>query len=203
MTNTADKGRRFNPNTIALAMAIYSRSPAAFDAAGKAMILPSKRQLQRYKSKSKSESGSDNIGAYLQMRSEYDRRFPDRAGSPDRVLCEVLFDEIHIRASIHWSSTTHRIIGFEDKAIDFSNIADSIFGNTDDAHVASYANQWMVRTTDNRFCYPLQRYSSRKGASGEELLSQFLQVVSRAGAVNFFVTKLNADAGGGNRSLIS
>ena len=61
---------------------------------------------------------------------------------------------------------------------------------------------WMCREVVSEISCPLEYFSSAKVCNGQQLLSQFLNVVQRCEEVNIRIHGLCSDAGGGNAQLI-
>ena len=186
--NEKGKQARYSPNTLAMAMAVYNSSPAAYRemTANSATPLPSESHLKRCKSMTKVKDGQ-TTEPYLRVKSMM------KVMKVDKLEGLVQCDEMKVLHGIAWNTQTGDAVGLADDMLDFNSLIRRIF--SDDGHTveaAVYVNQWQfVAITEGGIKhYLLEHFFNDGSLTGETLLNQFEHVVRMCEDVNMKVSGL-------------
>jgi len=213
-----EKGVRFSPRILRMALSIYTRSKVGYEEMRKTSIevMPSPATLNRLKSKLQTSDGYCPR-MYQWFFDETVSHIPeqDRAG---HVMC----DEMQLKSGIYWNTQSHKLVGFASDSEEL-NLADELDalndilkGNDND----SLPTQNMIKSLESDNCNAKKvnqwRFRSIKGVihnaeyffnsgclTGDELLRQFVHVVSCYEAIGVRILGCVSDAGGQNSRLFN
>lgn len=123
--------------------------------------MPSMRQIKRWHSKSKLKDG-DNPEVYGALNDRFSSK---RLGSKAPLYFTLMMDEMKLKNEIYVNVMTNEVIGFVSDDGNFRSVHDDVMGmindidqhkinndddeETDGAEMASYVNQFRIRTASN------------------------------------------------------
>ena len=202
------KGNRWSAITIRLALAVYSRSPAAYKALCKFNILhlPStwavKDKLREYVHK----PGVNE--EYLMVQKQRYKEFCDdkEKQGAKRPLSEgaLIFDEVKIIDKLVWNSKSETFVGVAMSKEDCSQIRD-IFAKSDEHHepqAAQYVLQFLWRDLSADFDLVGPYYTASQHLNQQFLMGCLMETMRFLHAYGFAVTCLVCDGAATNLSLI-
>jgi len=213
-----EKGVRFSPRILRMALSIYTRSKVGYEEMRKASVevMPSPATLNRLKSKMKTTDGTCPI-TYQWFFDDTVCKIPEleRAG---HLMC----DEMHLKSGIYWNTQSHTLVGFASDSEQL-NLADELHALNDvleGTEINILETQTKIQSFENknsnakkvnqwRFCsikgviHNTEYFFNSGSLTGDELLRQFVHVVSCYEAIGVRILGCVSDAGGQNSRLFS
>lgn len=221
-----EKQQRFSPTTLKVAMALYLRSPKAYEEAGRVSPLPSVSTILKRKQAMRCEDG---VSAKLFIMAR--DRNQGRA-----CLGLVVVDEMKIEDGILFNSSNHSIAGFTEEALDLETLttemihrkvdvpgppaatttttnipsaatANALAGSAATNGASSlvhYVNQFMFRSAEaGGPTFPVSYFFDKSPVSGAVMMQQLVSVIRGCELCSFHIHGICCDAGGGNASLFA
>jgi len=213
-----DKTKRFSPQILWLALAVYTRSPIGYEELCKSSIevMPSQSTLAHLKSQMQTTDGiCPEI--YQCFYNDTVHHIPEleRAG---HIMC----DEMQLKSGIYWNTLSHKLVGFASDSNEL-NLAKEIeiLNNLVDGKIdekystsecsesldtnnvkAKKVNQWHFRSIKG-VIHNAEYFFNSGSLTGNELMHQFMHVVSCYKAIGVQILGCICDAGGQNSQLFN
>ncbi len=111
-----DKGIRFSPRILRMALSVYVRSPVGYEELKKSSleIFPSCSTIARMKQKMNTKDGiCPRI--YQWFFDEKIRHLPAK-----ERIGQLMCDEMHLKAGVYWNTKSHRIAGFASESTELN-----------------------------------------------------------------------------------
>ena len=147
--NTADTGNRFSTVTCRVALAIFSRSPAAYEAlkSFEILTLPSVSTLKTFMRANVEDPGpvyerlAEEQKHYNEIQ-EFKRKLGKVTPSNEGAL---IFDEVKVTANIYWNAKSNKFIGHAFSPEDMASMHDVYqqLDQSDKSEKASYILQFL------------------------------------------------------------
>ena len=131
-----------------LALAVYVRSPAAYEALKSFRILqlPSKSTLQSYTGAFLHEPGAcaESIIKQVSQYNVVRQSFSDQSGAAPMSDGAVIFDEVKVISSLIWNSRSHHLVGLAMSSEEQANLQDifALFNPNNRVKQTSYILQF-------------------------------------------------------------
>ena len=186
-----------------VALAVYSRSPAAFEALKSLNILqlPSRSSLQAYLSSHqndpgvKEESLALQFDLYLQHKAT---KSPVPTG--DGIL---IFDEVRVQGRVIWNSKNNKILGVAMSSADLPSLHDIYSAIDDDEKMKEthYMLQFVWRDLSSKFNIIGLYYISSQGFDSTFTMACLQDALLHFEMFNFHVLALIGDGASWNQTL--
>ena len=140
-----------------VALAVYVRSPAAYEALKSFNILqlPSKSTLQSYTGAFLHEPGAcaESIIKQVAQYRTFQQSFQDQSGAVPMSNGAVIFDEVKVISSLIWNSRSHHLVGLAMSSQEQANLQDifALFDPTSRLKQTSYILQFLWRDLTSSF----------------------------------------------------
>ena len=133
-----------------VAMAIYTRSPAAYEALSSFHILqlPGPNTLRSYiRSTRNTEVAGECEKRLASERKKYDARILEHGEKVNPPLSKgvVIFDEVKVAAKLHWNSQNNEIIGHAMTTQEMSTMCD-VYEKLDDSSEEAKKTDYVLQT---------------------------------------------------------
>ena len=191
---------RFSAHTINIALSLFLRSKRGYEdlRASGLICLPSPQALSKRASKCKVQSGGDP-SIYLMLKDEI-------SASPDDIVGHIMMDEIKLKNGISFNCKSKEIVGFIPEEMDTKNMLENIL-DMNKKHkkgkvVSVYANQWRFRSTKG-LVHNSDFYFNNGSLNGNELVRQFIDVVTSYESIGIKIYGIVSDGGGGNTKIFN
>jgi hypothetical protein len=222
-----DSHVRFNATIVRTAMASWLRSPASYRQLKECslQVLPSERTLQKMAAEIKPDEGicPKLYGWFHDLFVGDDLK--------DQIMGHLLFDEMKLEKDIYWNCSNNKCAGFarsgpgdtidlkesirellldivEEEEQDGDDQQDTEKRSTiemRDHEAAIYVNQFRLRTTrkltDKAFKHNAEFFYNTGSLDADELLRQFMHVITCYEMIGVWILGNCMDAGGGNAGL--
>ena len=123
-----DKNPLYGSKFFDLALAVYVRSPAAYEVlkSFKILQLPSKLTLQSYTGAFLHEAGvcAESIVRQVDQYRTFQQSFQDQSGAVPLSDGAVIFDEVKAISSLIWKSRSHHLVGLAMSPQEQANLQD-------------------------------------------------------------------------------
>lgn len=191
------------------ALAVYSRSPAAFDALRnfKILQLPSVATLKSY-TKSNKEPPGLCAQRLAQERCHYDTKVQEHieSGKPCPPLSEgvLVVDEVKVAAKLHWNSRDDSLVGHSMTSDELATLTD-LYQTLDDGHKTaktSYVLQTLWRDHSSHCDIVGPYYTSQGPLKAKFMFACVMDAMRQFHAFGFSVTLLVVDGASSNMSMI-
>ena len=189
------------------ALAVFSRSPAAFESIRQLGILqlPSASSLQPYLSAHRHDPGANE--EYLELQHKLYTQHVEESvkrgqmkPTKDGIL---IFDEVRVQSGIVWNSKNNQILGIAMSSDDLSSLHDIYSSITDDEKVKAthYVPQFIWRDLSSKFDVVGPYYTSKGGFDAQFTMACVHDTMYHLAAFNFNVLALIGDGASWNHSL--
>ena len=206
-----NKGNRYSPITLRVALAIYSASPAAYRAlrAFNIIALPEKKTLQSITNYYSIECGGTACVPYLQRMAEKYQEKVDNWGKEhqDRPKPQwdgtMVIDEAQCTEKITWHSGTHKISGMSMSVDDLQNLTDlyrSINSSDESSSTRILQVLWLDRTSGMDIPGPF--YPSPSGMSHTQIVACIRDAIETFHFVGFTTSLVILDGAQSNLTAI-
>ncbi|XP_019853621.1 PREDICTED: uncharacterized protein LOC109582964 [Amphimedon queenslandica] len=153
---TGQRNNRWSYVTIRMALAVFSRSPAAYEALKSFNILqlPSRSTLQAYTGAFLHDAGSssDSISEQLAQFILHDAERVKKGCKPSMKAGALIFDEVKVIGRLLWNSRSQKIIGLSMTREDLATLADVYQELKDESNQqTSYIMQFLWRDLTSDF----------------------------------------------------
>jgi hypothetical protein len=195
---------RFAPKTIRMAMSLWLWDGKGYQEFQESTyyLLPSPQYLRKLKEEFRMKDGEDPK-VYCRFKDER-LRGKESAG----MIGHLMADEIKLKSDIAYNCRNKEIIGFVGNKgslnlrEEFANLLTSPERASDDTKVpAVYANQWRFRSIHNK-THNAEFFFNSGSITKDELLRQFMHVVTCYEMSGVKVMGIVPDAGGPNSGLL-
>ena len=199
-------GNRWSMTTYRIALSIYSRSPAAYEALKSWPIfkLPSTRSLKEYSTTLLHDSGpyidymQDQHAKYQKFKDEWKSK-----GKPEPLGEGVLIlDEVKVVGKVAWNTGTGKLMGICMKMDEIPCIKDLDQDLTNDRQAAEYFLQFLWRDLSSDFDIIGPHYSTSRSMDADFTHACFLTTLTCFESYDFKVSALVADGASTNLSMI-
>ena len=191
-----------------LALAIYTRSPAAYEALKEFDILklPSKATLQSYSGSFIHEPGasarciSDQVSRYLVFKEEC-RRLGKQEPKGDGAL---IFDEVKVACQLMWNSRSHQLMGLAMTTENLASMNDvySLLLQSNTAKQTSYILQFLWRDLTSEFDIVGPYFTCSSSVEAKFVLACILETVKLFQLHGLKTSVLVCDGGSSNIATI-
>ena len=189
---------RYSPHIMNVCLALYGRSKAGYNELKESGLLPipSASTLERLSKPFKIKEGFDpNVYLLLDIKNEIKKH----GGS---VKGHLMMDEIKLKNGILWNPKSNVVTGFVIEDLDTNAMLQEILGMgksscSGSKQLSVSANQWRFRSTKNmshNSCY----YYNTGSLNGNQIMGQFIDVVSTYELLGVQMLGLVSDGGGSN-----
>ena len=204
----AQTGSRYSIITYRVALAVFSRSPAAYEALKTFNILqlPSVSTLKTYMRSNREEPGpiyhrlADEKKKYDEIKS-----FKKKMGmSVPLGEGALMFDEVKVSASIYWNAKSNKFIGHALTPEDMSSLHDVYkeIESSDKIRKASYILQFLWRDITSNYDIIGPYYTSENGLDHQFIMACVLETIHLFSLYQFDVTLLICDGASANLKLL-
>ena len=189
------QGVRFSAHTINIAMSLYLRSKKGYDDMRDSglLCLPSPQLLNKKTSKYRVNPGGDP-SIYLMLQDEI-------FASEEKIVGHLMFDEVKLKNGISFNCKSKEIVGFIPEEINTQKMLENILNiNKKKKYgelLSVYANQWRFRSTKG-IVHNADFYYNKGSLDGNELIRQYIDVVSCYELIGIKIYGMVSDGGGGN-----
>lgn len=178
-----EKGRRFSLDEKIVALSILKQSPRGYRFFRNIFILPAPQTLAKLVQKTNLKPGlNKNIFAQLKKKTE--------SMNQQARLCIILFDEVSLKAQVHYNERKDKVTGFVDN------------GQLRKPEYADHAQVFMVRGLIKNYKQPLAYTFSSSATKGPELANQLKEIVTEVQKAGLIVVASVCDQGTNNRQAI-
>ena len=202
--NTGDTGNRFSTITCCVALAIFSRSPAAYEALKSfgILTLPSVSILKTFL-----RSNVEDPGPIYERLAEEQKRYneihkfkstmgqvtPSSEGA-------LIFDEVKVTANIYWNAKSNKFIGHARSAEDMAFMHDVYqqLDQNDKSEKASYILQFLWRDISSDVDVIGPYYTSKKGLDNKFMMACVLETIHLFFLFGFHTVLLICDGASAN-----
>ena len=190
------------------ALAVYSRSPAAFEALRDFNILqlPGASTLKSYM-RSNKEAPGECARRLANERSHYNTKVHEhiQAGKPNPPLSEgaLIADEVKVAAKLHWNSRDDSVVGHSMTEQELSTLQD-LYLTLDDtkAQKADYVLQTLWRDHSSECDVVGSYYMSSGPFKAKYMLACVTDAMRQFHAFQFAVSLLILDGGSSNLTMM-
>ena len=191
-----------------LALAIYTRSPAAYEALKEfdVLKLPSKAPLQSYSGAFIHEPGasarciSDQVSRYLAFKEEC-----GRLGKQDpKGDGALIFDEVKVACQLMWNSRSHQLMGLAMTSKNLASLNDvySLLQKSDTSKQTSYILQFLWRDLTSEFDIVGPYFTCSSSMEGKLVLACVLETIKLFQLHGLKTSILVCDGGSSNIATI-
>jgi hypothetical protein len=182
LNKTGNKGNRWSVITIRMALAVYTRSPSAYDAlkAFNILQMPSRSTLQAYTGAFLHEPGAnsacieDQVAQFV-LHCEQRQSEGKLESKKDGV---IVFDEVKVISRLMWNSRSQRVIGLSMTHTQMASMEDIYQSlNGDQAQQTSYILQFLWRDLTSDYDIIGPYFTSPKTMDSKFILSCVLETV--------------------------
>ena len=149
-------------------------------------------------SKCKVRSGGDP-SIYLILKYEI-------TASPDDIIGHIMMDEIELKNGISFNCKNKEIVSFVPQEMNTRNMLENILHtnkqNKNGEVTSVYANQWRFRSTKG-LVHNSNFYIDNGLLNGNELVRQFIDVVTSYELIGVKIYGIVSDGGGGNTKFFN
>lgn len=178
------RGRRFSDDEKILALTIFKQGPKVYKILRTMFVLPSKRSLQNLLS-----AITFRPGINKQILNDLKENVSKM--SQEKMIINLLFDEVSLAPAVHYNKKNDEIIGFEDTG-----------GDEKTKYIADHALVFMIKgikgKTKQPICYTLCRSSTKK----EELKKLLIEIIRELRQTGLKVVCTICDQAATNVSVI-
>ena len=136
---------------------------------------------------------------YLMMQCEI-------SASPDDIIGHLMIDEVKLKNGISFNCKSKEIIGFIHKEMNTKNKLENILktnkSNKYSELLFVYANQWRFRSTKG-LVHNSDFYFNKGSLDVNELVRQFIDVITRYESIGVKIHGIVSDGGGGNTKFFN
>ena len=189
------------------ALAIYSRSPAAFEAVRNLGILqlPNRSSLQAFLSNERSEPGANEgqIAAQFELYEKYKKEQVSGGHHQPQGYGILIFDEVRVQGKVVWNSKNNQIIGVAMTPSDLPALQD-VYTSLDDAQKVQetrYILQFVWRDLTGSFDVVGPHYTSSDGFDAKFTLACLFDAMLVFETYNFHVGAIVGDGASWNQAL--
>ena len=206
-TNTTS-GSRYSVITYPVALAVFSRSPAAYEALKSFQILnlPSVSTLKNFMRSNREDPGPIyNRLAEEQRNYESIRDFRHQMKLPLQLgEGALIFDEVKVSASIYWNSKSNKFIGHALSPEDMALLHDIYqeIDSGDKIKKASYILQFLWRDVSSNFDVIGPYYTSESGLDHKFIMACILETIHLLSLYGFHTVLLICDGASANLKLL-
>lgn len=113
------------------------------------------------------------------------KKVEEKAQHGEKLVCAVLFDEIHIRKHIQWSNTEKKLVGFANTEHNNNQNPDEPSGNKIKSDVANQALVFMVSSVNDSFQLPMAYYfiNSMKADEKQMVVESIIEKLMDCGII--------------------
>ena len=204
----ATSGSRYSVITYRVALAVFSRSPAAYEALKSFQILnlPSVSTLKNFMRSNREDPGPIyNRLAEEQRNCESIRDFRHQMKLP-LPLGEgaLIFDEVKVSASIYWNSKSNKFIGHALSPEDMASLHDIYqeIDSGDKIKKASYILQFLWRDVSSNFDVIGPYNTSESGLDHKFIMACVLETIHLLSLYGFHFVLLICDGASANLKLL-
>lgn len=191
--------RRWDPKVISMSLALYCRSPQAYQDVSQSgmLLLPSKRLLQYYKN-SVSQHPGINVTNFEWMKKESDRKGISDFGKKGGLL----LDEMSIQEDLQIvrKGDAWHIVGAVDMG-EVNNNIDILINKEKKVKMATHCLQFVFHGFTG-FRWPVAYYGSET-ATGYQINVAFWEVLEKLHEYGFTVDYVNLDGASTNRLFMN
>ena len=196
--NKKSKECRYSSHIMNICLALYSRSKTGYEELKDSGILPlpSSRTLERLTEPFKVNEGFDpKVNFLLDLKSDH-----NKCGGI--VKGHLMMDEIKLKNGIMWNPNSNVVTGFVTDDLNTNNMLQEILGmkktsKISDKQLSVSANQWRFRSTRG-LTHNSYYYYNIGSLDGNQILGQFIDVVSSYELLGVQIIGLVSDGGGSN-----
>ena len=191
-----------------LALAIYTRSPAAYKALKEFNILklPSKATLQSYSGAFIHESGASarcisvQVSRYLAFKEEA-RKMGKQEPKGDGAL---IFDEVKVACQLMWNSRSHQLMGLAMTSRNLASLNDvySLLQKADAGKQTSYILKFLWRDLTSEFDIVGPYFTCSSSVEGKFVLACVFETVKLFQLHGLKTSVLVCDGGSSNLAAI-
>ena len=190
-------------NTFNSALAVYSRSPAAFEALKSLNIiqLPSRSSLQAFLSSHQNEPGVKEESLALQFEL-YSQHKAEKSPTPtgDGIL---IFDEVRVQEKVIWNSRNNQILGIAMNSDDLPFLHDvySLLDEDEKIKGTHYMLQFVWRDLSSKYDIIGPYYSSAQGFDSKFTMACLQDALYFFEAYSFHVLAVIGDGANWNHTV--
>ena len=197
------------PISLLVALAIYTRSPAAYKAFASLNLfqLPSTNTLKMYV-RSNAEAAGEVEQRLVSERKKYDARVlvHQSSGSSKPPLCQgaLIFDEVKVAAKSHWNSRDDKTVGHAMTAEEMSSLHDiyTLLDEDPGVEKADYVLQTMWRDLTSNCDIVGPHYTTKGTFEGKFMLACVHDALRKFEAHGFSVRVLVCDGAASNLTAL-
>ena len=206
--NTGDTGNRFSTITYRVALAIFSRSPAAYEALKSfgILTLPSVSTLKTFMRSNVGDPGpiyerlaeeQKHYNEIHKFKSTMGQVTPSSEGA-------LIFDEVKVTANIYWNAKSNKFIGHALSAEDMASMHDVYIqlDQNDKSEKASYILQFLWRDISSNVDVIGPYYTSQKGLDNKFMMACVLETIHLFFLFGFHTVLLICDGASANLKLL-
>ncbi|KAJ8023362.1 Transposable element P transposase [Holothuria leucospilota] len=201
MQSKSAKGMRWHPAIIKWAIAVHSKSSAAYDLLRDSgfLILPHPSTLYSYTHFTPPSSGLN-----VDLLRMFHKFWKIGSLQPHEKYVNLLFDEMKIKSDLVFSKSSGKLVGFlnvGDVTQEMEQFeARCTEGKVDSSCVASHVLLFMVRGLTSKLKFPVAYYFTT-GAPGYQLYEMTFECISALRLLGLTVLCLTSDGASSNRKL--
>ena len=192
---------------LVLALAVYSRSPSAFEAVKHLGILqlPSTASLQAFMSHHQKSPGANEQQMALQheLYNQHIEKITALCRMPPKKEGILIFDEVKVQGKVIWNSKNNQILGIAMASDELSSLQDLFCGLDEEEKIrkTSYILQFVWRHGTSKFDVVGPYYTSEKGFDANFTMACVHDAMHLFAAYNFNILALIGDGASWNMSL--
>ena len=208
---TGYRGNNWSTITYRMALAVYTKSPAAYESLKcfKILQLPSAKSLSHFLRSKLHEPGVHNsLHEYVKDQEEkyvkYKEELHDRGKPVPLHEGIIIFDEVKVTGKVKWNSKNDAFYGLEMNPEDFSYLFD-IYEELDPnrpPQPAQYMLQFLWRDVSSDFDIIGPYFASARSLEHTFIISCLYQTMRLFQAYNFHVIGLICDGASSNLAAI-
>ena len=208
---TSSKGNTWSTVTYRIALAVYIRSPAAYEAlrSFKILQLPSVTTLKTFKGPRLHQPGINrDIQEYIQEQqvnyTKYKSEVQQRGQNQPLGEGILIFDEVKVTAKVKWNSASQKILGLALSADEFSYL-DDVYDQVNPARdplPAEYNIQFLWRDISSDFDVVGPYFSSASSYDHRFVIAAIKETMRIFHAFDFLVIGLVCDGASTNLAAI-
>ena len=204
----SDSGSRYSVITYRVALAVFSRSPAAYEALKSFNILqlPSVSTMKTYMRANREEPGP----VYHRLAEEK-KKYEDIKDFKMKMNLPVplgegalIFDEVKVSASIYWNAKSNKFVGHALSPEDVSSLHDIYqeISPSGEIKKASYILQFLWRDITSNYDIIGPYYTSENGLDHKFIMACVFETMHLFSMYGFDVTLLICDGASANLKLL-
>lgn len=194
---------------ICSALAVYTRSPAAYEALSSFHLLqlPSAGTLKTY-TRSNLEVCGEVEGRLAEERAKYDARVAEHIASskphPPLRKGALIFDEVKVAAKLHWNSRDDRLVGHSMTPDEMATLKDlyEVLQSDPEAEKADYVLQTLWRDVSTNCDIVGPYYTSSGPFKAKGMLACVMEAQRKFQAHGFNVCALICDGASSNLTML-